>query len=249
MQPPDPAPAPTNPTPKPARAKPGFIDRDLQDDITLATDLRRQAGKAEYAPTLAQRAWDAAEQSRLGASLDRCDRLIDRLRVARTGKGSRTKEEEAARKQLLTALDPILKGARRTFPEDSSERGAYGIGEDLANRSTVDLLRIAHFAFNQLISATGYAPPAAVLKGVLLNEIIVVGALHGRYRQADWAQEDGQQSAEELLAELRHEVEDVLDPKRRDLQGAADQAWTHRDPLHAARRKAFGLQPDRPLND
>lgn len=249
MLPPDPVPAPTNPPAKPTRAKPGFIDRELQDAITLATDLHRKAEKAENVPILAQRAWDAAEQSRLGASLVRCDQLIDRLRVARTGKGARTKDEEAARKQLLEALDPILKGARRTFPEDSPERTAYGIGEDLVNRSTVDLLRIAKYAFNQLISDTGYAAPKAVLKGVLTNEIVIVGALHGRYRQADWAQEDQEQNAEQILAELRHEVEDVLNLKRRDLQGAADQAWTHRNKLNAAQRKAFGLQPDRPLND
>lgn len=249
MLPPDPVPATTNPPAKPTRAKPGFIDRELQDAITLATELRRQAEKAENVEPLAQREWDAAELSRLGASLERCDQLIDRLRVARTGKGARTKEEEAARRQLLEALDPILKGARRTFAEDSPDRAAYGIGETLANRSTVDLLRIAKYAFNQLISDTGYAPPKARLKGVQTNEIVIVGALHGRYRQADWAQEDHEQNAEQILAELRHEVEDVLNPKRRDLQGAADQAWTHRNKLNAAQRKAFGLQPDRPLND
>lgn len=249
MLPPDPVPTTTNPPAKPSRAKPGFIDRELQDAITLATDLHRQAGKADNAPALTLREWDAAEQSRLGASLVRCDQLLDRLRVARAGKGARTKDEEAARRQLLEALDPILKGARRTFPEDSPERAAYGIGEALSTRSTVDLLRIAGYAFHQLISDTGYAPPKAVLKGVLTNEIVIVGALHGRYRQADWAQEDMEQSAAQILAELRHEVEDVLNPKRRDLQGAADQAWTHRNPVNAAQRKAFGLQPDRPLND
>ena len=249
MQPPDPDPTPTNPTPKPSRAKPALIDRELQDALTLAGNCHRVATKAENATLLAQRAWGVTEQSQLDVSLRRCDDLIDRLRVARTGKGSRTKDEEAARKNLLEALDPILKGARRTFPEDSPERAAYGIGEALSTRSTDDLLGVAKYAFKQLMSQTGYAPPKAVLKGVIFNEIVIVGSLHRRYREADWAQGDQQKSAEQLLAALRHEVETVLNSRRRDLQGAADQAWTHRDPVNAAQRKAFGLQSDRPLND
>lgn len=249
MQPPEPTPEPTNPPAKLSRAKPGFIDRALQEAIALATELHRQAAKAEHAPALEQRAWDAAEQSRLGASLARCEDLIDRLRVARTGRGARTKDEEEAREKLLAALDPILKGARRTFPDDSPERAAYGIGEALSTRSSADLLRIAHYAFSQLISETGYVQPKVTLKGVLPNEVIIVGSLHHRYREADWAQGDGQFNAEKVLALLRHEVEEVLNPRRRDLQGAADQAWPHRDPLNAPTRKAFGLQPDRPFVD
>ncbi len=65
---------------------------------------------------------------------------------------------------------------------------------------------------------------------------------------ADFAQSDAQQSASQTLSRLRAEIENPLNILRRDLQGAADQAFTHRDPTNAALRKAFGLQADRSLN-
>lgn len=158
-------------------------------------------------------------------------------------------EEEAARKELHIALDPIIKGARRTYPDGAPERAAYGIGKSLPNASTSDLLGYATYADSQLAPGANNAPPKAVLKVVLPAEVAAISALVTKYKDADWAQADAQKKASQLLAQLRVEVEDTLNPKRRDLQGAADQAYTDRDPLNAAQRQAFGLQASRPLND
>ena len=99
------------------------------------------------------------------------------------------------------------------------------------------------------MSAADYAPPAAVLKGVTPTEIAAVDALHARYRRADWAQRDQKKTAEQLLAETEpRSPADPQPPAGATWQGAADQAWTHRDPRHAAQRKAIGLQPDKPRN-
>ena len=226
-----------------------MIDQELEDAIELARNSHREAAKSGPAAALAGRQWAAANQAALAASLARCDGLTDAIKEARTGTGARTSEENAARKELLIALDPIIKGARRTCPVGSPERTAYGIGKTLSARSTRDLLGYAKYATSQLAPGENNAPPKAVLKGVLPAEIAAIGALAKKYKDADWAQGDARKTAAELLVQLRTEVETVLNPARRDLQGAADQAYTHRNPLQAAQRKAFGLQPNRPLND
>ena len=240
---------PTPPAPKTPRAKPGFIDQGLEDAITLADDCHREAAKTDVAPKLLERHWTAADQQALGDSLGRCDGFKKQIKEARTGKRIRSAGEDEARTALIVALDPILKGARRTYPDGSAERSAYGIGESLANSSTSDLLALAVYAVGQLAPGANNTPPKDTLKGVLPAEIATLGQLVAEYKDADWAHGDAQQTASRLLAQLRSEVEDKLNPLRRDCQGAADQAYTHRDPTNAAQRRAFGLQPDRPLND
>ena len=240
---PDPVP------PKKSRAKPGFVDKVLENDLALAARCQREAAKPDVTPKLLERAWTAADQTALGDSLDRTNRLVVRLKALRTGKITRTFEESTARRELLTALDPILKGARRTYADGSAERAAYGIGEALASRSTYDLLGFANYASAQLAPGAAGTPPKDVLKGVLPAETTALGTLYGQYKDADFAQADAQKDAATLLAELHEEVAKTLNPLRRDLQGAADQAFSHRDSRLGAQRKAFGLPPDRPLND
>jgi hypothetical protein len=240
---------PAKPAPKKPRAKPGFIDQDLEDAIDLADACHREAAKPDVAAELLKRTWTAADQQALGDSLGRCAAFKSQIKTARTGKSTRGDEEEIARQALLIALDPILKGARRTYPDRSAERKAYGIGGKIPNTSAGDLLTLAAYASSQLAPSENNTPPKDVLKGVLPAEIAAVGSLVAKYRQADWAQGDAQRAASQLLVRLRQEIETTLNPIRRDCQGAADQAYTHRNPLHAAQRKAFGLQPDRPLND
>jgi hypothetical protein len=231
------------------RSKPGFIDQDLEDAVALAEACHREAAKPELIPRLTEREWLPEEQTALGASLARCRGFIERLQEIRTGSRTRTDEEEEARRALLTALDPIIKGARRKYRDGSAERRAYGIGARLSSASAETLLRTALYAHAQLAPGEGGAAPKDKLKGVLASEIAEVSRLAGKYKDADWAQADAQTKASEVLARLRQEIETVLNPLRRDCQGAADQAFTHRDPTNAAQRQVFGLQPDRALND
>lgn len=252
MSNPAPTPAPSTPDPTPAkktRAARGFIDQGIEDDIKLASDCSLEAAKTDVATALAARSWTAADQTLLTASLARCEDFEEKIREARTGTGTRSTDEVNARKALIHALDPILKGARRTYPDGSAERKAYGIGQKLSSDSTQDLLGFATYAASQLAPGPGNTPPKDVLKGVLPAEITAISQLAADYKNADWAHGDAQTAATELLAQLQKEVSDVLNPLRRDLQGAADQAYTHRDPVNAAQRQAFGLQPDKPMQD
>lgn len=84
---------------------------------------------------------------------------------------------------------------------------------------------------------------------MLASEIAEVSRLAVKYKDADWAQGDARTASAEVLAKLRQEIETVLNPLRRDCQGAADQAFTHRAPTNAAQRQVFGFQPDRAIND
>jgi len=239
---PTPAPVPTN-TDKATRAKPGFISQSLVDAIDLAYTCQQEAAKPAVAAKLAERDWSAADQTKLGTQLAKTDVLQTQIAAARAGKGTRTQEEEAARAALLTALDPILKGARRTFPNDDAQRAAFGIGQNLSNAITGELIRYAKYARDQL---TG-TPPKIVLKGVIATEITAIATQADAYDQANWAQAQAQQTASALLQDLRTLVETSINPLRRELQLTADMAYPHRVETNAAQRKAFGLQPDRPL--
>jgi hypothetical protein len=68
-----------------------------------------------------------------------------------------------------------------------------------------------------------------------------------KYGEANWAQGQAQQAATQLLDQLRALIDNDLNSLGRDLQHAADVAWPHRVETNAAQRKAFGLQPDRPM--
>ncbi len=240
---------PTTPTPvTKTRAPRGLIDQGLEDDITLAEDCLQESAKPEIAAALLIREWIPAEQAALSASVALCTEYQTRIKEFRTGKETRTSEEDAARTEILHALDPILKGARRAHANGSAERKAYGIGTSISSHSTSDLLALVLYASDQL-SSVGGAAPKDKLKGVLPTEIAALAPLHLKYKNADWAQGDAETQAVQLLAKLKLEISTVLNPHRRDLQGAADQAYTHRDPVNAAQRKAFGLQADRPLVD
>ncbi|MFN0079997.1 MAG: hypothetical protein ACKVY0_26320 [Prosthecobacter sp.] len=238
---------PTPPTPeqpgsdKPQRAKPGFISKDLLDAIDLAEQCQREAAKDDTAPALAERDWTPADQTTFTGHIQAAHKLEQDIHQARAGKGSQSDEETAAKKELQHALDPILKGARFTFPDDEAQRTAFGKG--IANASGADLHRYATYASQQL---TG-TPPKIKLRGVIAAEIQAVADLAAKYKDADWAHTQAKGDASELLAKLRALVEGDLQTERRNLQHAADLAWTHRDPVNAVQRKAFGLQPDRPL--
>jgi hypothetical protein len=242
---------PTSPAPaaeKPAaakRASAGFIDQTLEDDIELAYDCFREAARPEVAAALLIRSWTAADQTQLGLHLETADAFIQKIAQAREGTGVGSEAEKTAHTNLLLALDPILKGVRRTHPPRSAERAAYGIGKGVSGASTQDLLRHATFAAGQLAGAT----PADVLRGVLASEVTHLADLAALYKDADWAHGKAQQDATELLAQLRQHVREVLNKARRDLQGAGDQAFTHREKTNAAQRGAFGLEATAPLRD
>ena len=232
-----------------SRAKPGFIDQDLEDAQILAENCHREAAKPGVTPLLVEREWVAADQTALGDSLSRCGAFVQQLKEVRTGKKTRTKDEQKARALLLVALDPVIKGSRRKYADGSAERRAYGIGARLSSAGTPTLYDAAVYGFGQLQPGAGGTAAKDTLKGVLPSEIATLGTLATDYKNADWLQGDAQREAAKTLAKLRLEIESTLSPLRRDLQGAADQAYTHRNPVNAAQRKAFGLQPDRSLVD
>ena len=226
---------------KPQRAKPGFISKELLEAIGLAEQCQREAAKDDTTAKLAERDWTSADQTSFTSHIQAARKLEQDILKARAGKGSQSEEETAAKKELQHALDPILKGARFTFPDDDAQRTAFG--KNIANASGADLLRYATYASQQL---TG-TPPKIKLRGVIADEIRAVADLAAKYKDADWTHTQAVGDASELLAKLRALVEGDLQKERRNLQHAADLAWTHRDPVNAAQRKAFGLQADRPL--
>lgn len=226
------------------RAMPRFHRRvSFCQAVAHFSKFPKEAAKPDVAAKLAERDWSAADQTSHGTQLDQAESLQTQIAAARAGKGTRTQEEEAARTALLTSLDPILKGARRTFAGDDAQRAAFGIGQNLSNAVTGELIRYAKYARDQL---TG-TPPKIVLKGVIAAEIIAIATLTDAYDQAHWAQSQAQQTASALLQDLRTLVEQKINPARREVQLTADMAYPHRVETNAAQRKAFGLQADRPL--
>lgn len=240
---PTPAPEPNNNNGKPKRAKPGFISQSLSDAIDLADDCLLEAEKPEVASKVAEREWSAADQTKLRQLLGKTETLLTQIAEARAGKGTRSQEEKEAHGKILIALDPILKGARRTFAHDAAQRAAFGINKNLSNADIDELIRYAKYARDQL---TG-TPPKIVLKGALATEITAIATLASAYEKTDWATSQAQGKASAILQDLRTLIETEINPLRRDLQHAADMAYPHRVETNAAQRKAFGLQPDRPL--
>ena len=234
----------TPPDPKPKRAPRGDIDHTITDDIKLARDCHHQAEKPLYIPLLTEREWLPANQTALGDAIEQSDTLLTQLLRARTSTGKYSDDETAARAALLAALAPVQKAARRTFPEGDPRRADFGVGADASNSDTNDLIRLVTYAADQLKDPA----PKAKLTGLTPAEITALSTLTAQYRTADFAAADAQLDASTLLAHLNHHIDTQLNPRRRDLQIAADMAWPHTNPLNAPLRTAFGIPADKATN-
>ncbi|MEO6786372.1 MAG: hypothetical protein ABI318_09590 [Chthoniobacteraceae bacterium] len=231
------------------RAPRGEIRADNLRAIELADSCARSAAEPEYQPGVTARAWTPANQTALTAAVTRATGLVRDIKAARAGKKSRTREEEAARAELLAALDPILAGAKRTFAEGAGERDLFGVGSDPSSATTARLYRLALDSFRNLSPGTGGTPAAYTLRGVLPAEITRLGDLGQAYKDANFAQGDAGLGAAELLDTLTAYLDATLNPLRRELQFAAEQAWPARDPANRSKRLAFGLPPTRPMTE
>jgi hypothetical protein len=234
------------------RAKRSEINRVTLAEIELADKCAHSGAETDNQPTLAEREWTAANQTALTGAVTRANDLVSKIRAARAGKTTRTRDEEDARAELLAALDPILAGGRRTFPEGAGERKLFGVGGDLINASTSTLYHLALDSFKNLspdATTTPPTPAAYVLRGVLPAEIARLDELGRKYKNSDFAQADAIIDAAGLLDQLTAHMDEVLNPLRRELQFAAEQAWPSRVATNRAKRLAFGLPPNRPMTE
>lgn len=243
----DPTPTPPSDVPK-ARAPRGEVNSGILREIDLASQCARAAAEDDYQPTLLQRQWTAANQTSLTAAATHASDLVRDIKAARAGKKTRTREEETARAELIASLDPILAGAKRTFAEGSGERDLFGVGGDIAKATTARLYRLATDTFQNL-TPTGSDPAKYTIRGVLPAEITRLGDLGQQYKNADFAQADAILDAAELLDQLTQHMAGILNPLRRELQFAAEQAWPSREPMNRSKRLAFGLPPSRPMTE
>ena len=242
---------PTDPaTPvKKKRATPQTIARTIQAQIQLADTCARAAADPAIMAALADRDWTDQKQSTLRAAVGHALHLTGLLSGARGKKKTRTREEEAARLALLTALDPILIGARRTFPEPGDpNRALFGIGQNLSTVSTTLLYRLAVDTYTRLTPQPSAAAEFTLL-GVKPAEITVLQNLGNLYREADFAQTTAQLDAGDILDQLTAHLRTTINPLRRELQLAADQEWSWRIKQNRTKRLAFGIPADRPAGE
>ena len=242
---PDTTPPPT--PPKKKRATPSDISKETEADIKLADKCAAAAADGTM-PLLIPREWTDQDQSRLRAAVEHANRIVRDLKNLRSTKKVRTTEEAAARTELLTALDPILAGAKRTFPDGHADRALFGVGQNLANETTARLYRLALDSSINL-TAQGNTPAQYKLKGLLPAEITELSRLGNKYKDADFAQASALLNAAEHLDALNTHMTKILNPLRRELQLAADQQWPYRQKTNRAKRIAFGLPSDRPARD
>ena len=246
-------PTPTTPTPeteppKKPRAKPAEISRETTAEIALADACFKAVARENNAAILAVREWTGEKQSSLGGHIAQAIEFIRLLKAARAGKKTRTKEETAAREELLAALEPILIGAKRTYADGAGERELFGVGKDLINATTAQIYQLALEAHKNL-SPEGVAPAKYKLAGVLPAEITALGQLGTKYQDADFAQLTALLDAASILDTLTQHVSENIAPLRRELQLAADQAWTYRKPENRVKRLAFGIPGGRPATE
>ena len=129
---------------KKKRATPHDISSETEDDIALADTCAQAAAATGIMTLLIPRGWTDQEQSSLRGAVEHANTLVQQLRGLRSAKKTRTCEEETARTELLTALDPILTGAKRAFPGDGDpNRALFGVGQNLANETCPATIIIA----------------------------------------------------------------------------------------------------------
>lgn len=246
----DPTPAPTPAPAKKKRAPKQEISRQTEADIRLAEACALAAAEPENAGPLLTREWTAEKQSALTNAAAFANQIASQIIASRGKSRVTTASERAARENLLAALDPIITGAKRTYPgDDNPNRRLFGIGLNLAAASTTLLYRLAGSIHSLLVPKGTPPTPEHKLTGVLPTEIQALADLTKEYKDADFAQATAQLDAGDLLTQLTLHLRDTLNPLRRELQLTADQQWPWRNPAHAPKRKAFGLPIDQPAGE
>jgi hypothetical protein len=175
---------------------------------------------------------------------------LGKIRAARTGGKTLTKEQTAAKESILAVLAPIQTAAKRKYSEDDEEhRENYYIGDTLASQGPDDIVIAAEAVLDLLTPGDNGEPPEDTLLGIkpdkqikaLADAIAAVGGTGA-------AQGNQKSDASALLEKVELAIAQLA-KLRRQVQLAADQAWPWRTQGVKSIRKAFLLPPDRPLTE
>jgi hypothetical protein len=247
-----PSPAPENDeaAPKKTRTR-GIINAKYLDEIELVRAILVAARLLENIAPLTARECPPEEIDTLEKTADLLHATALKAVGRRAARKMDTQEEEIARTTLLNSINPIRTGAKRKYRGEGSKaaRSAYFVNEP-TNVSLERLLFIGGSLLEKLTpqpapSGTGTIPPQDTLKGITDDDLEALKNACEAYLDKDLAQT----ATTNETSQLRQQVEDIYDQlqdQRIDLQLAADQAWPHTNPAHAATRQSFKIPASRP---
>ena len=235
-----------DPTPTPAPQPAPKHSREVinQADLGTLKDSRGVALAAQdtnHVAKLTEKAVAVADVATLLADIDDAEtKKAPAVLTANSAKETATAHEETAKKALMVGLRDIQGAVKRKFEtSDPSKLTAYFIGKKNFGDDRQGLETDGQSMLDQ---AAGDALP-----GINAATITATTALLKAWITAD----DDQRKAGGAFGAARTAFKSALDSikqRTRNLQLAANSAWSHTDPANGATRRAFGLSPDRPLS-
>ena len=232
----------------------GIINAKYLDEIELVRALIIAARLSENVAPLTARECPPEEIDTLEQTADTLQATALKAVGRSAARKMDTQEEEIARAALLAAIAPIRTGAKRKYRGESNRaaRSAYFVNES-TKVSLERLLFIGGSLLEKLTpqpdpNGTSTLPPADTLKGVTPADLTALKNACDTYLDKDIAQTTTTNEASKLRQQVE-ELYDQLQDQRLDLQLAADQAFPHTNPAHAAVRRTFHIPESRPAHD
>lgn len=249
---PNPNPAPDQPPAKSTRGPRGQVNKEFTAAIAKARAVTAAAVDPELKPALDYVKLDATLPGKINTLADKLELNLGKLVGTRGQKGGMTKEEQAARDELIAILQPIQIASTRVPTDDpTGMRAAYFIGAQppLSSQSLDDVILAARAIRARLIPAEEGADPQDELPGINPEpEIKALSDAIAAYVANNKTQGDLEAKGEGDLEQANTDKKQLL-AWTREIQTAADQAWPWRKPGIKTIRKKFYLPAGQPLGE
>lgn len=249
---PNPNPGPDQPPAKATRAPRSQVNKEFTAALTKARAVAAAAVDPDLKPRLDYVQLDATLPGKINTLADTLELNVGQLVGLRGQKGGMTKEEKAARDELIAILQPIQIASTRVPTDDPTGlRAAYFIGAQppLSSQSLDDVVLAARAIRARLIPGKDNAPPQDTLPGINPEpEIKELSDAIAAYVAKNKAQGELETKGEGNLEQANADKKQLL-AWTHEIQTAADQAWPWRKPGVKTIRKRFELPESQPLGE
>ena len=224
------------PIPTPTKRVQGPFDKKTIAALTEAQEVAANAALAPYAALLATKyEITAAFVTQLASDISQCQGLFGGARLADLSGQSSTVSKDAAREEIIEAIDEFRTGARLTL-KTRGDLEAFGVGVDLERNQDV-LVQLGQSILDNPVSPT--------LRGIGAEEMSALQIALTDWKAASQSQSAQQASGEGTRADAETLFESI-EERAREIKLAIDGKFGFKKPSSVEARKLFHLPINRP---
>lgn len=228
--------APTPAPPKTRRVQSAFNKKTMAA-LDECEEVAQSAQIAPYADILNVKY--KITPARVAALLDKiaqCETLFGTARTSNLGSQTQTEAKDAAKEDIIEAIDEFRTGARLSFQTDA-ELSAFAVGVDIEKNESI---------LTQLAQSILDNPASPTLTGIGPDEIATLQSALTAWKTASQNQLSHSASGQGNRAQAGQLFDEIEDEARR-IKIAIDGKFSYKKPDSTEARKLFHLPLNRPF--